>query len=230
MYNIIIPTYNEKENITILLKMISKCMNEIKKEYKILVVDDGSPDGTLKEVIKLNLPNVITLERKAKLGLGTAYKFALEQCQYPFTIIMDADLSHDPVYIKDMIRIQEDKDADIVSGTRYSNGGVFGWSFFRKLVSRGANNVASLILNLECSDLTGSYRLYKTDVLRRLLDSSISEGYSIQMELICRAESEDLKIYETPIIFYERDNGASKLDKYEFIHFVYVVLKLFVYV
>lgn len=230
MFNIIIPTYNEKKNIAILLKMITQYMNEIERTFKIIVVDDGSPDGTFKEVLRLDNPNVLPLERKGKLGLGSAYKYALEHCTYPFTFIMDADLSHDPIYLKEMIRIQEDKDADIVSGTRYTNGGVYGWSFLRKLISRGANNGASLLLNLDCTDLTGSYRLYKTDVLRRLLKDSFSDGYSIQMELICRAESENLKIYEQPIIFYERDKGVSKLDKYEFLRFVYVVLKLFLYV
>lgn len=230
MFNFIIPTYNEKKNVLILLKMISQYMTEQKRTFKIIVVDDGSPDGTYKEVVRLNNPNVLPLQREGKLGLGTAYKFALEHCTHPFTFIMDADLSHDPIYLNEMIKIQEDKNADIVSGTRYTSGGVYGWSFIRKLISRGANNGASLFLNLECSDLTGSYRLYKTDVLRRLLSESFSDGYSIQMELICRAESENLKIYEQPIIFYERDKGVSKLDKYEFLRFISVVLKLFIYV
>ncbi|EOB13327.1 dolichol-phosphate mannosyltransferase [Nosema bombycis CQ1] len=227
MYNIIIPTYNEVENITILLKMIIKEMEILGKPFKIIVIDDNSPDGTLKKVIQMNNPNIVHLERSGKLGLGTAYKFAVDHCKFPFTIIMDADLSHDPIYIKKMIEIQEDKDADIVSGTRYYGGGVHGWSFLRRLTSRCANNIAKLMLNLDSSDLTGSYRLYKTSVLSLLLEKSISKGYAIQMELICRAEAENLKIYEQPIVFYERDKGKSKISPYEFMNFMVVVMKLF---
>ena len=224
MFNIIIPTYNEKDNISTLIKMV-ECTFIINNDYKIIIVDDGSTDGT-REVVS-SFKNVVLLCRPCKMGLGSAYKFALPSCTYPYTFILDADLSHDPLFMHEMIKIQKKTGSDIVSSTRYKNGGVYGWSFYRKLVSRGANNFAKILLNLSTSDLTGSYRLYKTTVLKSLINQASSVGYSIQMELIYYAEKNNYKITECPIIFYEREAGESKLSKKEIINFVKSVINLY---
>lgn len=227
MYNIIVPTYNEKENIRVLLHMLSDVMKEIGGEFKIIVVDDSSPDGTHSVVESMNLPNLLLLQRKKKLGLGTAYRAALEHCEFPFTIVMDADLSHDPMYIKKMVSIQK-KGADIVIGTRYvSGGGVYGWSVMRKIISHGANSVAKVVLNIDASDLTGSYRLYKTETFRFLIGKSVSTGYSFQMELLYLASKHGFRISECPIVFHDRTRGASKLSLVEVLLYAKTVALLF---
>ncbi|CAD25294.1 DOLICHOL-PHOSPHATE MANNOSYLTRANSFERASE [Encephalitozoon cuniculi GB-M1] len=227
MYNIIIPTYNEGPNIKVLLRMVSDVMSEEGKPFKIIVVDDSSPDGTYKTVESMGLPNVCLLSRKKKLGLGSAYKTALEHCEHPFTVVMDGDLSHDPMYIKDMIRLQK-KGADIVAGSRYSGeGAVCGWSMKRKIISLGANNLARIFLNVNVSDLTGSFRLYRTEVLRLLIEESVSTGYSFQMELMCLAKRRGFVVSECPIVFHERRRGQSKLSLMEIVMYIKAIGVLF---
>ncbi|ADM11393.1 dolichol-phosphate mannosyltransferase [Encephalitozoon intestinalis ATCC 50506] len=227
MYNVIIPTYNERENICVLLRMVSDVLREEGKAFKIIVVDDSSPDGTHEAVESLGLPNVCLLLRKKKLGLGSAYRAALEHCEHPFTVVMDGDLSHDPMYIKDMIRLQK-KGADIVVGSRYSKeGGVYGWSIKRKIISLGANNLARTLLNMDVSDLTGSFRLYKTEVFKLLVKESVSTGYSFQMELMFLAKRHNLTIAECPIVFHDRRKGQSKLSAMEMVMYFKTVVSLF---
>ncbi|KCZ81345.1 hypothetical protein H312_01226 [Anncaliia algerae PRA339] len=229
MYNIILPTYNEKENIKILVPMINQYFLSIDTVYKIIVVDDNSPDGTAGEVEKLMEKYPIELiKRKGKEGLGTAYIAAIEYCKFDYIIIMDADMSHDPIYILEFIGLQQKRSCDIVLSTRYSKGGgVTGWSFKRKLISRTANNLASIVLNLNISDLTGSFRLYKRNVLISLLNEVYSCGYSIQMELAFYASKNKYRIEECPIIFYDRFNGVSKCGITEIFLFLKVILLLF---
>ncbi|KAH9411590.1 glycosyl transferase [Ordospora pajunii] len=226
MYNVIIPTYNEKDNIGTLLLMTSDVMREIGEEFKIVVVDDGSPDGTCDVVRRMKLDNVHLVEREKKLGLGSAYRAALEHCEHGFTVVMDGDMSHDPMYIKEMIKIQKDG-ADIVAGSRYSGGGVSGWPMSRKIVSVGSNNLARIFLGIDISDVTGSFRLYKTDVLKFLVQKSRCLGYSFQMELICLALRHGFKVSECPIVFYDRCRGVSKLSVMEVLMYAKTVGVLF---
>lgn len=227
MYNIIIPTYNEKENIGILLRMVSEVMGEVGAAFKIVVVDDNSPDGTYEAVKSLGLANVCLLSRKKKLGLGSAYRAALESCEYPLTVVMDGDLSHDPMYIGKMIEMQS-KGADIVVGSRYlPEGGVHGWSMRRKIVSLGANNLARVVLDMSVSDLTGSFRLYRTDVFKLLVERSVSKGYSFQMELMYLAKEYGFRVSECPIVFHDRTRGQSKLSLMEIVMFVRAIVVLF---
>jgi dolichol-phosphate mannosyltransferase len=227
MYNIIVPTYNERENIRALLLMLGDTMCEMGVEYKIIVVDDNSPDGTKDVVSSMNLENVVLVSRREKSGLGTAYRAALGHCSFGYTVIMDGDLSHDPVYIKRMVSIRDGKNADIVVGTRYSaDGGVYGWSLGRKIVSHGANNLARILLNLSVSDLTGSYRMYKTEVLRELMAGARSTGYSFQMELMFLAKRFKFTVAECPIIFHDRTAGRSKLSCMEIFMYLVVVISL----
>lgn len=227
MYNVIIPTYNERENIKVLLQMVSDVMEEEGKPFKIIVVDDSSPDGTHGAVESMGLPNVCLLSRKKKLGLGSAYRTALGHCEYPFTIVMDGDLSHDPMHIKTMIELQR-KEAEIVVGSRYSEGGgVYGWSIKRKIISLGANNLARTFLNINISDVTGSFRLYKTEAFRALVEKSVSTGYSFQMELMCLAKRHGLTISECPIVFHDRRRGESKLSLMEIVMYLRTIVLLF---
>ncbi|XP_047347733.1 dolichol-phosphate mannosyltransferase subunit 1 [Vespa velutina] len=231
-YSILLPTYNEVENLPIIVWLIVKYMDESKFAYEIIIIDDGSPDGTLdiaKKLQKLYGEDKIILKpREKKLGLGTAYMHGIKYATGNFIVLMDADLSHHPKYIPKMIELQKYQDLDIVSGTRYAGGGgVHGWDFKRKLISRGANFLTQLLLRPGASDLTGSFRLYKKDVLEQLIKSCVSKGYVFQMEMIVRARQFNYTIGEVPIAFIDRVYGESKLGGSEIFQFAKGLLYLF---
>ncbi|XP_043509557.1 dolichol-phosphate mannosyltransferase subunit 1 isoform X1 [Frieseomelitta varia] len=231
-YSILLPTYNEIENLPIIVWLIVKYMDESELDYEIIVIDDGSPDGTLdmaKQLQNVYGENKIVLRpREKKLGLGTAYMHGIKHATGNFIVIMDADLSHHPKFIPKMIEQQRYLDLDVVSGTRYAQGGgVYGWDFKRKLISRGANFLTQLLLRPSASDLTGSFRLYKKDVLEKLTQSCVSKGYVFQMEMIVRARQFKYTIGEVPITFVDRVYGESKLGGSEIFQFVKGLLYLF---
>ncbi|XP_043666753.1 dolichol-phosphate mannosyltransferase subunit 1 [Vespula pensylvanica] len=231
-YSILLPTYNEVENLPIIVWLIVKYMDESQFAYEIIIIDDGSPDGTLdiaKKLQKLYGEDKIILKpREKKLGLGTAYMHGIKYATGNFIVLMDADLSHHPKYIPKMIELQKYQNLDIVSGTRYvGGGGVHGWDFKRKLISRGANFLTQLLLRPGASDLTGSFRLYKKDVLEQLIKSCVSKGYVFQMEMIVRARQFNYTIGEVPIAFIDRVYGESKLGGSEIFQFAKGLLYLF---
>uniref|UniRef100_A0A023EKR8 Dolichol-phosphate mannosyltransferase subunit 1 n=1 Tax=Aedes albopictus TaxID=7160 RepID=A0A023EKR8_AEDAL len=231
-YSILLPTYNERENLPIIIWLIVKYMQEANIDYEVIVIDDGSPDGTLdvaKELQKIYGENRILLRpRAAKLGLGTAYIHGIEHANGNFIIIMDADLSHHPKFIPQFIALQQSGKYDVVSGTRYTgDGGVYGWDFKRKLISRGANFLSQLLLRPNASDLTGSFRLYKKDVLKELISRCKSKGYVFQMEMIVRARQLNYTVGEVPISFVDRVYGQSKLGGSEIVQFAKNLLYLF---
>ncbi|XP_053693253.1 dolichol-phosphate mannosyltransferase subunit 1 [Sabethes cyaneus] len=231
-YSILLPTYNERDNLPIIVWLIVKYMQESNIDYEIIVIDDGSPDGTqdvAKQLQKIYGSDRILLRpRASKLGLGTAYIHGMEHANGNFIIIMDADLSHHPKFISQFIDLQKSADLDIVTGTRYKgNGGVYGWDFKRKLISRGANFLTQLLLRPNVSDLTGSFRLYKKDVLKELISRCTSKGYVFQMEMIVRARQLEYSIGEVPISFVDRVYGQSKLGGSEIIQFAKNLLYLF---
>lgn len=200
------------------------------------MIDDGSPDGT-QQVCKdlqqkiYNTKQLVLTTRPGKLGLGSAYKFGLEHARGDFIILMDADLSHHPKFISQMVQKQSATGCDIVTGTRYqAGGGVYGWSLKRKLTSRGANLLAGAALDCaSCSDLTGSFRLYRRDVLQQLIGACTSKGYVFQMEIIVRALHQfQFTVQEVPITFVDRVYGESKLGVNEIVAFVKGMLKLLV--
>ncbi len=213
---IVVPTYNEVQNIDKILTKILSISNA-----DILIIDDNSTDGT-KEKIKNNPQfnqRIHLIERTAKLGLGTAYvtgfKWGLSR-QYQIFFEMDADLSHDPQEIPNFIKKLEENRFDMVVGSRYMNGtiSVVGWDFRRLLISKFGNWYASTILNLkQFSDLTSGYRCYKREVLEKInLDNIKSNGYAFQIEMVYRTYKKHFKISEIPIIFYERESGGSKMS------------------
>jgi dolichol-phosphate mannosyltransferase len=174
-------------------------------------------------------PRIVLQTRTGKLGLGTAYVHGLQFATGNFVVIMDADFSHHPKFLPRMIAAQAAGDWDIVTGTRYAgDGGVYGWDLKRKMVSRGANLFADTVLRPGVSDLTGSFRLYKKDVLRAVMDRTESKGYTFQMEMMVRAKGMGFRVTEVPISFVDRVYGESKLGGEEIVEYLKGVLGLWV--
>ncbi|KAF4633473.1 hypothetical protein G7Y89_g4653 [Cudoniella acicularis] len=213
-YSVILPTYNERRNLPVIVSLINDSFTKNNLDYEIIIVDDGSPDGTAniaKQLQKAFPRRIILKERAGKLGLGTAYIHGLHFASGNFIIIMDADFSHHPKFIPEMIRKQATNDYDIVTGTRYaSDGGVYGWDLKRKLISKGAN----------------IFRLYKKDMLHDVITKVQSKGYVFQMELIVLAKSMGYSIAEVPISFVDRVYGDSKLSEDEITQYFTGVLSL----
>lgn len=210
---VIIPTYNEIENIESLIGAIHARL----PGASILVVDDNSPDGTggLVERLSEKDERVRLLRRPGKLGLGTAYiagfKYALEH-GFEYIFEMDADFSHDPAYLPDFLEAA--READLVIGSRYvEGGGVENWPLFRKIISMGGSLYSRIILSLPYRDLTGGFKCFRRKVLETLpLDEVRSEGYSFQIEMTYRASKKGFKIREIPIVFKDREGGKSKMS------------------
>ena len=214
---IIVPTYNELVSAPLLIRRIFKYI----PESNILVVDDGSPDKTADAIRELQqeFPTLHLLERKTKLGLGSAYRlgftWGLER-GYEELIEMDADLSHRVRDLKKMIDAKElQPDVDLVIGSRWIPGGkTENWSRGRELLSRAANLYVRAMLGLGVRDSTAGFRIYSASMLKRLnMESIKSEGYSFQIEMTRAVHELDGKIIEVPITFRERENGVSKMSK-----------------
>ncbi len=227
---IVIPTYNEAKNIADLLELIFQTQPDV----HILVVDDNSPDRTgyiVETYIKQNTYNgrLHIMHRPGKQGLGTAYIQGFQwglQKDYDVFISMDADFSHDPKYLADMLR--EIKQNDLVIGSRYvKGGGVRNWGLGRRIISRGGSLYAQILLLTKLHDLTGGFNCYKRENLERLkLDTIISKGYCFQIEMKFRHVLLGCKIKETPIIFPDRTNGVSKMSQNIFKEAILNTLKL----
>lgn len=226
---IIIPTYNEKDNIQNLLIEIYKNL----PETHILVVDDNSPDKTydlVQELIDNKYGEQLHLYKRAgKLGLGTAYlegfAWALKR-DYAYIFEMDADFSHNPIYLPDFIKAIQDN--DLVIGSRYvSGGGVKNWGLIRKFISRGGSLYSKTILGLPLNDITGGFKCFKRETLETIpLDRIRSNGYSFQVELNYITFIKGLRIKEIPIIFEDRIIGNSKMSKKIFLEAIKMVWKM----
>ncbi len=212
---VIIPTYNEKENILEVLEGINQLgLSGI----SVLVVDDNSPDGTADVVRQYgtHTPNVTVLERTAKRGLGPAYldgfRYAMDT-GFDLVIMMDGDLSHDPNSIPDLIAATDE--ADLVVGSRYLKGvNVINWSLSRLIISRIANVYTRLITGLPIQDCTSGFKCFRSSLLETIpLDKISATGYSFQIELHFQAWKRGCRLKEVPIIFYERNDGESKMSK-----------------
>lgn len=211
---VVIPTYNEKDNIKILIEKIL-ALNLISH---ILIVDDSSPDGTGKVVDELveKYSNVSVIHRKDKLGLGSAYRegfrYALN-AGADYIIEMDADFSHNPDRIP--LLIEEAKKADVVVGSRYLNGiSVVNWPIRRLILSYFANSYTRVITGLKVRDCTSGFKCFNRRVLESIdLGAIKSDGYSFQIEMNYRCMENGFTIYEIPIIFIDRNAGTSKMSK-----------------
>ncbi len=221
---IIIPTYNEVENLPLLLTEVFSYA----PQSDVLVVDDNSPDGTgeLAEALHKQDARVHVLHRPGKLGLGTAYitgfHYALAH-GYDAAFEMDADFSHDPRYLPDFLAAIEQ--ADVVIGSRYIPGGSTpGWSALRRLISGSGNIFARFMLGIPVRDCTGGFRCYRRQVLQSIdLEAVQSRGYAFQVELTYRAMRQGFQLVEIPITFMDRRLGTSKMSSK-------IVIEAFTYV
>jgi len=211
---LIIPTYNEKNNIK---QLIPKIFDLGIKELYILVVDDNSPDGTgdLVEQLKEQHQNLEVLHRQQKSGLGKAYVAGFEIALAKgadLIIQMDADLSHEPKYIPDFL--EAITNYDLVLGSRYiKGGGVRKWNIFRRLISRFGNIYARLVLGMPFKDLTGGFKCYRRQTIEAINFKDLSSvGYNFQIETTYKVYQSGYKIIEVPIIFTEREEGKSKFN------------------
>lgn len=212
---VIIPTYNEKENITRMIDAVLKQDPSI----DMLIVDDGSPDGTgdIVDAIAGANPRVHAIHRAAKLGLGTAYvagfKWALAR-DYQFIFEMDADFSHNPDKIPEFLKAIQT--ADLVIGSRYQNGqvNVVNWPIGRLFLSYSANIYARRVTGLPVFDSTAGFKCFRRRVLEAIdLDDIRSNGYAFQIEMHFRAWKKGFRIIEIPIVFVDRTEGSSKMSK-----------------
>ncbi|NXP13182.1 DPM1 mannosyltransferase, partial [Thinocorus orbignyianus] len=232
-FSVLLPTYNERENLPLVVWLLARTFQQSGNNFEIIIIDDGSPDGTqevAKQLEKIYGSDKIVMRKTISVlfSLGTAYIHGMKHATGNFIVIMDADLSHHPKFIPEFIRKQKEGDFDIVSGTRYKgNGGVYGWDLKRKLISRGANFITQVLLRPGASDLTGSFRLYRKEVLQKLMEKCVSKGYVFQMEMIVRARQLGYTVGEVPISFVDRVYGESKLGGNEIVSFLKGLLTLF---
>jgi dolichol-phosphate mannosyltransferase len=226
---IILPTYNEKENIADIVREIFAMGIS---DLHLIIVDDNSPDGTghIADDLAAQNKNVQVLHRLKKEGLGQAYvagfKAALQDTENEFIFEMDADFSHQPKYLNDFL--EKIKTADLVLGSRYiKDGGVENWNIFRRYISWQANSIIRLILGLPIRDLTGGYKCFRRKVLEQMdLNNVESSGYNFQIEMTYKAHKKNFKIVETPIVFVERRAGTSKFNVAIMVESFWKVMKL----
>ncbi len=227
---IIIPTYNEKENIENIIRAIFK----LEGGYNILVIEDGSPDGTAEIVKKLQKEfpeSLFMIERKGKLGLGTAYltgfKWALEK-GYDYIFEMDADFSHNPVDVPRLYEACAKDGADLAIGSRYCSGiSVVNWPIGRVIMSYYASVYVRTVLGMKVFDTTAGFKCYSRKVLETIdLDKVQMKGYGFQIEMKYSTYKLGFKIKEVPVIFIDRKEGTSKMSSGIFGEAFWGVLKL----
>jgi len=215
---LVIPTYNEAENLDGIVRAAAgQLAHAAPEDHRILIVDDSSPDGTgaIADSLAREMPAVEVLHRGAKSGLGHAYlagfAYALERGAQ-LVLEMDADFSHDPGYLPDLLRAAQD--ADLVLGSRYvAGGGVRDWGLVRRLISRAGGWYARTILRVDVHDLTGGFKCIRREVLQAIdLPSVRAEGYVFQVEVTYRALLAGFRVREVPIVFSDRTAGSSKMS------------------
>ncbi len=227
---VIIPTYNEIDNIAAILEAVFA----LRDDFHVLVVDDNSPDGTAQEVQKLQkkYPEKLFLEqRKGKMGLGTAYihgfKWALQR-DYNYVFEMDADFSHNPTDLPRLYKACAEEGYDVAIGSRYITGvNVVNWPMSRVLMSWMASKYVRFITGMKIADTTAGFVCYKKEVLETInLDKIKFVGYGFQIEMKFKAHLHKFKIKEVPIIFTDRTKGTSKMSGGIFSEAVFGVIKM----
>ena len=211
---VVIPTFNERENLSLIVPHVFKLYPSI----SILVVDDNSPDGTgeLADELALSHNGLSVIHREKKMGLGTAYiagfRYAIDR-GYSYIIQMDADLSHSPEYLA--VFLDKIRDCDFILGSRYIEGiNVIHWDLWRVLLSLGASLYCRIVGGLEVTDATGGFKCWRQDVLESInLEAVQSTGYSFQIEMTHRAQKAGFKLREVPIVFVGRYHGTTKMSK-----------------
>ncbi len=227
---VIIPTYNERENI----ENIIRAVFNLEKDFHILIIEDGSPDGTaniVKNLQKDFSDRLFMIERKGKLGLGTAYitgfKWALQH-HYEYIFEMDADFSHNPEDLPRLYDACSNQGGDVAIGSRYVSGvNVVNWPMTRVLMSYFASKYVRFITGLPIHDTTAGFKCYKREVLETInLDKIRFKGYAFQIEMKFTAYKSGFKIVEVPVIFINRELGTSKMNSSIFGEAIFGVIKL----
>ncbi len=230
---IAIPIYNEKENILQLVKSLRRLSDQQHWSVDIVIIDDNSPDGSA-DAISSNYKNssmIHLIKRPRKMGLGSAYidafNFILRNLEPEIVIQMDADLSHPPELIPEMIT-KITSGNDLVIASRYvKKGGVENWPTSRKIISKGANVFFKLLSGSKIKDVTSGFRAFRFETLKELMKIDLSSGgYEFQIETLYRISQITNKIYEVPFIFKNREKGKSKLSFKDIIRFSFKVISL----
>ena len=231
MFTVILPTYNERENLERFVEKLQEVFTANGLSGRIMVVDDNSPDGTgrIADSLAERCQNLAVIHRQEKQGIGPAYISGFKQAlttdtRYIFE--MDCDFSHDPANIPAFLKAIED--ADLVLGSRYVPGGrVENWGLVRRLISRWGGLYARLVLGVPVNDLTGGNKCFRREVLEALdLDAVSSQGYGFQIEMTYRAVRKGFRVKEIPITFTDRQLGQSKMSKRIVLEAVLLVWKL----
>jgi dolichol-phosphate mannosyltransferase len=209
-----LPTYNERENLEAMIRALGDVLDTSRD--RVLVIDDGSPDGTgeIADRLAAELPWVSVLHRPAKAGIGPAYVAGFRQALAEgaeLVLEMDCDFSHDPADVPRLIAAANA--ADLVLGSRYApGGGTANWGLLRRIVSRGGCLYAQVILGMRIRDLTGGFKCFRSETLEAIdLGALSAHGYAFQIEASYRVKRAGLRIVEVPITFVERRAGASKM-------------------
>ena len=217
---LILPTYNEAENIEAIVSASAETLAAASPDgFRILIVDDGSPDGTgqIGDRLAAERSEVEVLHRTRREGLGPAYLAGFEHALSSgagFVMEMDSDFSHSPADLARLLSAVRDGGADLALGSRYvPGGGIENWSASRRVISRGGSLYARLILSLPVNDLTGGFKCFRAEVLESIdLPSVTARGYAFQIELTYRAIGRGFKVVEVPIVFRDRVAGTSKMS------------------
>ncbi|AWR94280.1 polyprenol monophosphomannose synthase [Acidianus brierleyi] len=223
--SIVIPTYNEKDNIINLIKRINSELNG-----NIIIVDDNSEDKTGEAVKSLGLENVKVFIRTDEKGLGSALRYGISKALEigsSFIVTMDADFSHDPIYLKSMLD-KARQGYDLVIGSRYIKGGrIENWSYKRKMISWGANLLVRLLLRSSLKDNTSNFRVYSRGASLQVLQCNTANGYEFQICAIYKILKSKMRVCEVPITFRDREKGQSKLSYSQILNWFAYVLKLY---
>lgn len=217
---LVLPTFDEAPNVEAIVRAAHAVLSDASPDgFRVLVVDDSSPDGTgaIADRLATELDEVEVLHRTARLGLGPAYLAGFAHALAGgagYVLEMDADFSHDPADLAHLLRTVREGGADVALGSRYVQGGaVTDWSLLRRFVSRGGSMYAARVLGLHVCDLTGGFKCFRREVLTAIdLPSVRSKGYAFQVELTYRAVRAGFRVAEVPIIFRDRVRGRSKMS------------------
>jgi dolichol-phosphate mannosyltransferase len=222
--SVIIPTYNEGENLPAVINSLANALS--KYDYELIVVDDKGTDNTAEIIKKLSeeYSNLRLVARPNKMGLGSAYKDGFKASSGKIIVEIDADMSHSPEELGKLIEALNYSDISI--GSRYIPGGkIVGWKWHRKLISKGANFLAK-ILGLPVRDATSGFRAYKQEAFGEIISRSRSKGFDFQVEVLYIAKKLGLKVIEIPVTFTDRQIGKSKLTIMDILNFVYTISKM----
>ncbi|RLG91289.1 MAG: polyprenol monophosphomannose synthase [Candidatus Hecatellales archaeon] len=230
---VVIPTYNERENIVSLVSSVKRVLDGCGVNPFIVVVDDNSPDGTGKILDDLSkkMGCLYVLHRKSRMGLGSAcregFRYAIEKLNSEILVQMDADASHNPSYIPRFLDKIAEGNEVVVGSRNILGGGIVGWGFKRRMVSLIANKIARKVCGLTVTDTTSGYKAFTAKAIKKISQKTNSKGFDFQVETLFWAKKHGFKIAEVPIVFVDRREGKSKLTLKEIFRFLYTCLILF---